>query len=142
MGFKERKPYDDIDKYEYSRKYSRIINRIFAVVIPVEIFGMIFFTKFPFSTWEYNKTLAAMVSVFFIIWYVVNPFFMLAFGCGSLAGKRDGWKPNDSTDRSVRMNSPIAFLGLVVSLIVIFICGEIAEKNGVQAFLLFHFFKQ
>lgn len=119
-GIEEDYPYKNEDIDALSKKISKFNNRIFMVVIPFEIIGMIFFARMNPSVWENDKILGIVVAAYHVIWKYVFPMYALGAGAICLRGKYDGWKPKDSTDKDVNMNGQLAFMALVIGYIVFF----------------------
>ena len=119
-GIEEDYPYKNEDIDALSKKISKFNNRIFMVIIPFEIIGMIFFARMNPSVWENDKILGIVVAAYHVIWKYVFPMYALGAGAICLRGKYDGWKPKDSTDKDVTMNNALAFIALVIGFVIVF----------------------
>lgn len=130
----EEYPFKDVDKYAFSKKYSKFHNRIFAMIIPFEIIGMFFFARTNFCGWKNNKTLRVVITTYYVVWYYVFPIYSILSGLICLRGKYDGWKPEDSVDKDVRINSAIVFIAMMIGFIIFYYWGELARENGIRIF--------
>ena len=119
-GIEEDYPYKNEDIDALSKKISKFNNRIFMVIIPFEIIGMIFFARMNPSVWENDEILGIVVAAYHVIWKYVFPMYALGAGAICLRGKYDGWKPKDSTDKDVNMNGQLAFMALVIGFVIVF----------------------
>lgn len=119
-GIEEYYPFKNVDIDAFSKKRSKFHNRMFMVVIPFEIIGMIFFARMNPSVWENDKILGVVIAAYHVIWKYVFPIYSLLFGIVCLRGKYDGWKPKDSTDKDVTMNNALAFIALVLGFVIVF----------------------
>lgn len=119
-GIEEDYPFKNVDIDAFSKKRSKFHNRMFMVVIPFEIIGMIFFARMNPSVWENDKILGVVIAAYHVIWKYVFPIYSFLFGIVCLRGKYDGWKPKDSTDKDVTMNNALAFIALVLGFVIVF----------------------
>ncbi len=74
------------------------------------------------------------ITTYDVVWYYVFPIYSILSGLICLRGKYDGWKPEDSVDKDVRINSAIVFIAMMIGFIIFYYWGELARENGIRNF--------